>query len=105
MIKFANGNFQNYTRFYSKEDANASRRPILNITYITNIAPVLSAKSTSPISVYTDTDISLNVTCSDSDAEDTITAYWQPWLNAGSGYAKDEAEGSMVVSNDTSTEV
>jgi len=47
----------------------------------TNEAPTLDYLNLTPVSPYTTDDLYVNVTCSDSDAGDTITAYWNIYKN------------------------
>jgi len=68
-----------------------------------NTAPTVSANATSPATVYTDTDVQFNVTCYDPDTGDTIFSYGQPLLDSGGGYAYDESEWNVTVSNNTNT--
>ncbi len=68
-------------------------------TFIVNSVPEITYNSTYPASVYTNTDINFNATCTDINIGDNLTLYVQPYLNGG----KDESEGSKNVSNGTST--
>ena len=71
-----------------------------NIT-AANTAPTITANVTSPTNVYTNTDWMLNLTVTDPDAGDTLTAYTQFYVNGtASG-----PEHSLVVSNNTNTNV
>ena len=47
----------------------------------TNEAPTLDYLNLTPVSPYTTDDLYVNVTCSDNDAGDTITAYWNIYKN------------------------
>ncbi|MBU3941595.1 MAG: hypothetical protein KKF74_01650, partial [Nanoarchaeota archaeon] len=46
-----------------------------------NAAPTLDYLNLTPVSPYTTDDLYVNVTCSDNDASDTITAYWNIYKN------------------------
>ncbi|MBU3941764.1 MAG: hypothetical protein KKF74_02525, partial [Nanoarchaeota archaeon] len=71
-----------------------------NIT-AANTAPTITANATSPTNVYTNTDFMLNLTVTDPDVGDTITAYTQFYVNGtASG-----SEHSLVVTNGTNTNV
>ena len=64
-----------------------------------NTAPTITANSTSPATIYTDTDTTANLTVTDPDSGDTLTAYIQFYVN-------DSAVGdvvSTVVTNNTNT--
>jgi len=61
-----------------------------------NNAPVLESQELYPCFPYTEDDLTLNVKCSDADAEDTITAYWSCYKN---GLMQSQYTGSMQVSN------
>jgi len=75
--------------------------PFSYVTIPANIAPTITANATSPANVYTNTDWMLNLTVTDPDAGDTITAYTQFYVNGtASG-----SEYSLVVSNNTNTNV
>lgn len=65
-----------------------------------NAAPTVTASATAPATVYTNTDTILNITCTDTDGGDTITAYYQTYLND----AYNEYGGSVVTSA-TNTEL
>ncbi|MBN2043140.1 MAG: LamG domain-containing protein [Candidatus Aenigmarchaeota archaeon] len=78
------------------EDGNTLNSSVLTII---NYFPSVTYTATSPSSVYTNTSINLNATCADDDPDDTLTVYYQTYLNG----AKDETEGSKVVSNGTNT--
>jgi len=71
-----------------------------NIT-ANNTAPTIIANATSPINVYTNTDWKLNLTVTDPDSEDTITAYAQFYVNGTSSGSLH----SLVVTNGTNTNV
>jgi len=62
-------------------------------------APYITSNETRPVDAYTNNDITLNVTCSDENYDDTLTVYIQPYLNN----AEDESESSSVVQNGTNT--
>ena len=64
-----------------------------------NTAPTITANSTSPATIYTDTDTTANLTVTDPDDGDTLTAYIQFYVN-------DSAVGDVVstgVTNNTNT--
>ena len=63
--------------------------------------PIITANITKPDIVYTNTDWMLNLTVTDSDVGDTITAYTQFYVNG----TVSGSEHSLVVSNNTNTNV
>jgi hypothetical protein len=74
-----------------------------NVTYnqsAPNNVPVVQAKTITPASPYTTEDLRLNVTCTDADSGDTITAYWD-WHKDSQKQAS--LAGSQTISNNTNT--
>jgi len=65
-----------------------------------NAAPTLDYLNLTPVSPYTTDDLYVNVTCSDNDASDTITAYWNIYKNNSIQSAQG---GSSVVTSGFNT--
>ena len=66
-----------------------------------NTAPTIIANATSPANVYTNTDFKLNLTVTDPDSGDTLTAYTQFYVNGSSSGLMH----SLNVKNNTNTNV
>jgi hypothetical protein len=67
---------------------------------IQNTAPVLSAKNLTPVSPTTVDDLLVNATCYDVDAGDTITAYYQMYVDDAANETS-----SSTVTNNTNTQI
>jgi hypothetical protein len=73
---------------------------VSNICTASNTPPVVSARVISPTSpVYATDDVTINVTCYDVDAGNTITAYWNVYKNNANMGLSD----SKTVTNNTNT--
>ncbi|MFC1682451.1 LamG-like jellyroll fold domain-containing protein, partial [Nanoarchaeota archaeon] len=74
-------------KFYFRTD-NANYTPELynvSVNYqVSNTAPTLDAYTLAPTTAYTNTTLTGNITCTDSDGGDTITGYCQLYNNSNS---------------------
>ncbi|MFH1506097.1 MAG: right-handed parallel beta-helix repeat-containing protein, partial [archaeon] len=89
------GNFKNTSGVYSFNVTGFTNYSIGN-----NSVPTLGASDFTPTDANTSTDLKVNATCSDTDAGDTITAFYNLWKNGANQTA---LAGSTEVTSGANT--